>query len=65
VNEDPNHLVGPIYRSDVISASCLVAAGYLIAEDRWPAIVGLALTIAMFAGFSPRLKGHWGFSGEI
>lgn len=63
---DPNHLIGPIYRSDVVSLSCLGAAGYLIANDRWPAIVGLALVIAMFSGFSPRLKGHWGFQwGQV
>lgn len=58
---DPNRLIGPVCRSDVVAISSLGAAGYLIAVERWPAIVGLALVIAMFSGFSPRLKGHWGF----
>jgi hypothetical protein len=59
--DDPNRLWGPVCRSDVIAVCCLGAAGYLIAENRWPAIVGLSLAIAMFSGVSPRLKGDWGF----
>jgi hypothetical protein len=60
MDHDPNVLIGPIRRSDLVAVLCFGAAGYLFAEARWELLAALALLCGMFSGLSPRLRGHFG-----
>src|ERR687883_1072709 len=58
---DPNQLIGPIKRSDLIAVACFVGAGYLFVAHRWPVTAALCILAGMFAGLSPRMEDTFGF----
>jgi hypothetical protein len=59
-DDDPNRIVGPLLRSDLISLICWASSGYLFDTHRWPVIAGFTVAGGIFAGLSPRMKGRFG-----
>src|SRR4051794_35034435 len=57
---DPNRLIGPILRSDLIALACLASAWYLFTHGRWPLVAGLCVLGGIFAGLSLRMEGPFG-----
>ena len=62
MNHDPNHLWGPLRRSDVIAVICFGLATYLGVQERQWESVAFALLVGggLAAGLSPRFQGHIG-----
>jgi hypothetical protein len=54
-DDNPNRLIGPVLRSDVVATTCFGSGGYLIAVGQWPAVAVLALAGGIFAGLSARM----------
>ena len=59
--EDPNQLIGPVLRSDVVALLCFVLAGYMIFSTTWPVLASLLVIAGLFSGLSPRMEGPFGF----
>ena len=59
---DPNRLIGPFLRSDVVCAACFGIAAYLAISNTWPGIVGLCVLAGLFSGLSPRMEDQFGFA---
>lgn len=59
---DPNHLVGPFLRTDLIVVICFGLALLLAVADRWPGVASLCIVAGLFAGISPRMEGDFGFT---
>ena len=60
MKEDPNHLVGPVKRSDVVAVACFALAAYSLISSTWPVVACFAIAGGILAGLSPRMEGRWG-----
>lgn len=58
---DPNQLVGPVLRSDVVALACFGGAAFLFITHAWPLLASLCVLGGLFAGLSPRMEDHFGF----